>query len=137
MTDDTTDTTSPCLVWPTLRYRDAVAGADFLERAFGFVRTAFYTSDADPSVVEHAELRWPGGGGVMLGSDRGGSGWDQAPGAGATYVVTDDPDGLFERAVAAGAEVLRPLGDQSYGSRDFTVRDAEGNLWAFGTYAGE
>jgi uncharacterized glyoxalase superfamily protein PhnB len=24
--------------------------------------------------------------------------------------------------------------DTSYGSRDFTVRDPEGNLWAFGTY---
>jgi uncharacterized glyoxalase superfamily protein PhnB len=25
--------------------------------------------------------------------------------------------------------------DQDYGSRDFSVRDPEGNLWAFGTYA--
>jgi uncharacterized glyoxalase superfamily protein PhnB len=24
--------------------------------------------------------------------------------------------------------------DTDYGSRDFTVRDPEGNLWAFGTY---
>jgi len=28
------------------------------------------------------------------------------------------------------------LTDQSYGSREFTARDPEGNLWSFGTYAG-
>jgi uncharacterized glyoxalase superfamily protein PhnB len=27
-----------------------------------------------------------------------------------------------------------PLTDQDYGSRDYTARDPEGNLWSFGTY---
>ena len=26
------------------------------------------------------------------------------------------------------------LTDQDYGSRDFTARDLEGNVWCFGTY---
>jgi uncharacterized glyoxalase superfamily protein PhnB len=39
--------------------------------------------------------------------------------------------------VAAGAEVLQPLHDTDYGSRDFAVRDPEGNRWSFGTYRGE
>ena len=26
------------------------------------------------------------------------------------------------------------LADQDYGSRDFAVRDPEGNIWSFGTY---
>jgi len=73
----------------------------------------------------------------MFGSVRDDSDWAVAPGGAATYVVTDEPDALYARAVAAGAEVVRPLADQDYGSRDFTVRDLEGNLWAFGTYAGE
>ena len=51
-------------------------------------------------------------------------------------MVTDEPDALFERATAAGAEVARGLRDEDYGSRGFTVRDPEGNLWSFGTYAG-
>jgi uncharacterized glyoxalase superfamily protein PhnB len=51
--------------------------------------------------------------------------------------VTDDPDGLFARATAAGAEVLAGLHDTDYGSRDFAVRDPEGNRWSFGTYRGE
>jgi uncharacterized glyoxalase superfamily protein PhnB len=53
------------------------------------------------------------------------------------YLVSDDPDGLFERADAAGAEVIRPLRDEDYGSRGFSIRDPEGNLWSIGTYAGE
>jgi uncharacterized glyoxalase superfamily protein PhnB len=52
-------------------------------------------------------------------------------------VVTDEPDALHDRAVAAGAEVVAPLHDTDYGSRDFAVRDPEGNLWSFGTYRGE
>jgi uncharacterized glyoxalase superfamily protein PhnB len=56
------------------------------------------------------------------------------PGSGAVYVVVDDPDAHHDRAVAAGAEVVRPLADLDYGSRDYAARDPEGNLWSFGTY---
>ena len=52
-------------------------------------------------------------------------------------VVTDEPDALCERATAAGATLVRPLRDEDYGSRGFTVSDPEGNLWSFGTYRGE
>ena len=52
-------------------------------------------------------------------------------------VVTGQPDELFARAAAAGAEVLMDLHDTDYGSRDFAVRDPEGNRWSFGTYRGE
>jgi uncharacterized glyoxalase superfamily protein PhnB len=50
--------------------------------------------------------------------------------------MTDEPDALYERAVAAGAEVLREPADTDYGSREFAVTDPEGNLWSFGTYRG-
>jgi uncharacterized glyoxalase superfamily protein PhnB len=35
----------------------------------------------------------------------------------------------------AGAEIVMPPTDQDCGSRDFTARDPEGNVWSFGTYA--
>jgi uncharacterized glyoxalase superfamily protein PhnB len=130
--------TNSATVWPCFAYRDARAAIAFLVGAFGFEERAVYARENDPSVVEHAELRWPAGGGVMLGT----AGKDDTPfgtrhpGNDSTYVVCDDPDGLFERATAAGAEVVRGLVDESYGSRGFTVRDPEGNLWSFGTYAG-
>jgi uncharacterized glyoxalase superfamily protein PhnB len=60
----------------------------------------------------------------------------RTPGSTSVYLVTDDPDGLYARAAAAGAEVIRELNDTDYGSRDFSVRDPEGNIWSFGTYAG-
>jgi uncharacterized glyoxalase superfamily protein PhnB len=112
---------------------------EFLTKAFGFEQRAVYTRDRDPSVIEHAELRWPLGGGIMLGT----AGKDDSafgrrmPGNDAVYVVCTDPDALYELAVAAGAEVVRELRDEDYGSRGFSVRDPEGNLWSFGTYAGE
>ena len=126
-------------VWPILSYRDAPAAIEFLTKAFGFEQRAVYTRDDDPSVVEHAELRWPLGGGIMLGT----AGKDDTafgtrmPGNDSVYVVCTNPDGLFDQAVNAGAEVVRGLADEDYGSRGFSVRDPEGNIWSFGTYAGE
>ena len=131
-------TNSPS-VWPILTYRDARAASAFLVEAFGFQERAMHARDADPAVIEHAELRWPLGGGIMFGTagkDDSAFGRRQ-PGNGSVYVVCDDPDGLFERATRAGAEVVRGLVDEDYGSRGFTVRDPEGNIWSFGTYAGE
>ena len=130
---------NPPTVWPILTYRDARAAADFLVEAFGFEVRGIHGRDDDPGIVEHAELRWPLGGGVMFGSagkDDGPFG-TRVPGNDSVYVVCDDPDGLFARATAAGAEVVRGLKDEDYGSRGFSVRDPEGNIWSFGTYRGE
>lgn len=41
---------------------------------------------------------------------------------------------LYERAKSAGADIRMELTDQDHGSRDFAVRDPEGNIWSFGTY---
>jgi uncharacterized glyoxalase superfamily protein PhnB len=49
-------------------------------------------------------------------------------------VVVDDPDAHLTRAKEAGANIERELTDQDYGSREYTARDPEGNLWSFGTY---
>ena len=129
--------TPPPQVWPTLRAHDARALIRFLVDAFGFEETVVY---GEGDRVEHAQLSWPLGGGIMLGSVRE-PGPDvsvpTAPGSFGAYVVTDDPDTLFARAAAAGAEVLQGLHETDYGSRDFSARDPEGNRWSFGTYRGE
>ena len=124
-------------VWPILSYRDARAALAFLADAFGFEQRRAYARDEDPSIIEHAEMRL--GGGIMFGTARKDDSpfGQRLPGNDAVYVVCDDPDTLFERAVSAGAEVVRGLADEDYGSRGFTVRDPEGNLWSFGTYRGE
>ena len=127
-------TTPEPQVWPTLRARDARALIRFLVEAFGFEETAVY---ADGEVVHHAQLSWPEGGGIMLGSVRPGQASATDPGAFGAYVVTGQPDALHARARAAGAEISSEPHDTDYGSRDFAARDPEGNRWSFGTYRGE
>lgn len=124
-------------VWPTLRSSDAPALIAFLVGAFGFEVTARY---GEGDRVDHAELAWPPGGGIMLGSirpDASGDDWSLRPGTFGAYVVTDEPDALCARARAAGAEITAEPHDTEYGSRDFAARDPEGNRWSFGTYRGE
>ena len=58
-------------VWPTLRARDARALIRFLVDAFGFEDTVV---DRDGVRVDHAQLSWPPGGGIMPGSVREPSG---------------------------------------------------------------
>lgn len=136
-TTEPTPTVPPKMVWPTLVYRDAHAAIEFLTNVFGFEQTLVVPGPA-ADVIDHAELLFPEGGGVMLGSaQRSGSVLGQLPpGSASAYVVTDRVDELWERALAAGCPVVRELHDTDYGSRDFVVRDPEGNIWSFGTYPG-
>jgi uncharacterized glyoxalase superfamily protein PhnB len=130
------DKTPPPQVWPTLRATDARGLIRFLVEAFGFEETVVH---GEGDRVEHAQLAWPLGGGIMLGTDRGAADdrWPLRPGTFGAYVVTDEPDALFARAVAAGAKIKDGLRDEDYGSRGFVVEDPEGNHWSFGTYRGE
>ena len=119
-------------MYPVLKYEDARAAIDFLERAFGFESHAVY--DGEKGGVAHAELRL-GGEFVMLGStSEGQERFNQGAGRTSVYVAVDDPDALCARAREAGAAIEQEPADQDYGSRDFTARDPEGNLWSFGTY---
>ena len=127
-------------VWPTLRARDARALIKFLVDAFGFEETVVY---GDGDRVDHAQLSWPPGGGVMLGSvrdgdtDAHGQSTPTRPGTFGAYVVTDDVDAVYRRARAAGAQIIAEPHDTDYGSHDFAAADPEGNRWSFGTYRGE
>jgi uncharacterized glyoxalase superfamily protein PhnB len=121
---------------PALRYQDADAGLQFLEDAFGAESVEVHRDDA--GVIRHAVVG-VGGGLVMVGqaAQEGWLGGEPARPLASTvslYVVVEDPDAHHERAVAAGANVVRPLEDTDYGSREYSVRDVEGNLWSFGTY---
>ncbi|TQF65574.1 glyoxalase [Rhodococcus spelaei] len=128
-------TPAKTVIWPTLIYSDARAAIAFLVEAFGFVEVAVY---GEGDRVDNAQLDWPAGGGVMLGSHRADSVLADHPvGTGSVYIVVDDPDELYRRSVAAGAVVVKGLTDEDYGSRGFTVRDPQGVYWSFGTYAGE
>ncbi|GAA0673320.1 VOC family protein [Kitasatospora atroaurantiaca] len=130
------DTTPAPQVWPSLRAENARALIRFLVDAFGFEETVVY---GEGDRVDHAQLDWPEGGGIMLGSVKKDAQGDLSPlrpGTFAAYVVTARPDELCTRAKAAGAEIIAEPHDTEYGSRDFAARDPEGNGWYFGTYPG-
>jgi uncharacterized glyoxalase superfamily protein PhnB len=132
----TSENPPPPTVWPALRYDDAPGGLRFLVDVIGF-REALVVPD-DTGDITHAELRWPGGGGVMLGSCKytDGAHGDMRPGTTSVYLVSDHVDAVHARVQAAGASIARELEDTDYGSHTFTVRDPEGNLWTVGSYRG-
>jgi uncharacterized glyoxalase superfamily protein PhnB len=121
---------------PTFRYRNAAAAIDFLKTAFGFEEVT--VNLGEDGSVSHAELRF-GGGMVMVGSQA--EDWMRTvvprEVGGVTcsaYLVVTDPDAHARRAEEAGAEIVRPLEETFYGSREYSARDPEGHLWHFGTY---
>jgi uncharacterized glyoxalase superfamily protein PhnB len=128
----TTQTSAPTF-YPGFQYRDADAAMKWLEDVLGCERREDHRDD-DGNVV-HAELVFRGAI-VMLGT----AGVGREPfrsvraGGGLVYCAVDEIDSLYEQLREAGGEIAVEITDTDYGSRDFTVRDPEGNLWAFGTY---
>ena len=119
--------------YPAFRYRDARAAIDWLVEALGFEVAMVVDGDGERDVA-HAELRL-GSGMIMLGSESSSADkWGSHAGQSWVYVAVEEPDALYERAKAAGAEIVMEPMDTDYGSRDFAIRDPEGNLWNFGTY---
>jgi uncharacterized glyoxalase superfamily protein PhnB len=127
--------TRPKMIWPCINYRDAPAAIEFLAVAFGFVVNAVHRMGDH---VEHAELLFPEGGGIMLGSaSSDGTPFERLPtGSSGVYIATDDPAGIYRAATGAGAKVVRALNPEAP-ARGFIVADPEGNLWSLGTYRGE
>ncbi|GAA4905066.1 VOC family protein [Actinomycetospora succinea] len=111
----------------------------WLTGVLGFVEVVAYAGD--DGVVQHAELAWPTGGGLMMGQQRPGTD-ERATSSGsfAAYVVVPDAaeiDAIAARVRDAGdGEIVREPYDTDYGSHDVAVRDPEGNHWQFGTYPG-
>lgn len=132
-------TTTRSTIMPTLRYRDALAAIDWLCSVLGFAPHAVYPGP--DNTVGHAELTLNGGM-IMLGShkdDEYGKGF-KSPGelggfeTRSSYVIVPDADAVYARAQEAKAEVMRPIQDTPYGSREFSIKDPEGNSWSVGTY---
>jgi uncharacterized glyoxalase superfamily protein PhnB len=118
-------------LYPLMRFTDAPAAIDFLERAFGFARRELI---ANPDgTIAHAELAL-GPSVLMLGSDRDDPRLGRRAGTGWIYVAVSDPDGHCATARAAGAQIIDEPFDTDYGSRDYAALDCEGNQWHFGSY---
>jgi uncharacterized glyoxalase superfamily protein PhnB len=120
-------------LYPSMLYRDTAAAMAWLERTLGFQIIEDHRDEA--GAVVHAEMSL-GGAIVMLGTAGAGREPFNSLTAGGrlVYCAVDEIDALYARAQENGADIALEIMDTDYGSRDFTVRDPEGNLWAFGTY---
>ena len=114
------------------RYQDGPAAIEWLVQALGFETHSDHRTPA--GLVAHADLRF---GSSVIGVSSSAASAPDSPWAAVRqglYVCVNDPDGFHNRARDAGAEIVSPLVDQDYGSRDFSWRDPGGHLWGFGTY---
>lgn len=127
-------------VIPSFRYLDAPAAIEWLCDVFGFEQNLVVPGEEGQ--VVHAQLTL-GDGMIMLGSEphEGPFGEILKPPrslggvvSASAYLVVDDPDAHYQRAVAAGAEIVVEIQDESYGGRGFSCRDLEGHVWSFGSY---
>jgi len=121
-------------VTPRLVVADGAAAIEFYRDAFGAEQIGERFTDPDGRVI-HAEIRI-GDSVVMITEDAGdASGLARSPhSAGGTVSAImatywNDVDAAWERAMAAGAEVVYPLADQFYGERGGRLRDPFGQQW--------
>ncbi|MBD3886086.1 VOC family protein [Phormidium tenue FACHB-886] len=130
---------STATIIPTLRYKDAPAAIEWLCAAFGFEKHLVILGEN--GTIAHAQLIF-GNGMIMVGSARDDEFGkvQQPPNGEATavsqspYIIVEDVDKHYTRAITTGAEVVIAIKDEDYGGRDYSCRDPEGFLWNFGTY---
>ena len=119
-------------VTPYLYYKDSAAALDFLTTAFGFTEKLRMPDESGG--ISHAEVMLSDGV-VMFGTPADHkSPKELGVVTQSIYVYVDDVDAHYERAKAAGAEIVRDPEDQFYGDRSYGVRDPEGHEWYFATH---
>ena len=122
-------------VTPYLTVRGAAKAIDFYKEAFAAAEVL--RMPMPDGSVAHAEIKI-GDSIIMMGEEN--PAWDarspQALGGTPTglMIYVPDCDAVFNRAVAAGATVAKPLADQFYGDRSGTVIDPFGHQWTVATH---
>ncbi|MBV8458210.1 MAG: VOC family protein [Acetobacteraceae bacterium] len=117
---------------PYIFYRDVPAALEWLAHAFGFTEVMRHGT---PSGGMHGEMSF-GGQLIMMG--QGATQWGMvSPREAGTatmgvFIYLEDVDAHHARAAAAGAEIVHPPHDESYG-RTYTARDLDGHPWFFTT----
>ena len=120
---------------PYLCYRDAAAAIDFYKAAFGATELMRL---AEPSgKIGHAELMI-GNALFMISDEYPDYDAISAETLGGSpiklHLYVADVDGFAERALAAGANLTRPIEDHSYGDRAGQLKDPFGYTWVVATH---
>jgi PhnB protein len=115
-----------------LTVRNAAGAIEFYKKAFGASELSRLTP---PNGLIVAEMSIDGERFFVV--EENPPGFNLSPKAlGGTTVrvslIVDDPDTVAQRAVTAGARVVFPIADQSYGMRQGRVEDPYGHHWLIG-----
>lgn len=124
-------------ITPYLVIKGAAQAIDYYKKVFG--ATEVFRMDGPDGKVGHAELQI-GDSRIMLADEnpKMGQGHASAATIGSSpvslYLYIPDVDRVIERAIAAGAKVLKPAQDQFYGDRSGFIQDPFGHLWGIATH---
>ena len=124
-------------VTPYLIIKDAAKAIDYYKKVFG--AKELFRMDQPNGKVGHAELQI-GDSRIMVADENPnmGQGHASAASIGASpvslYLYLPDVDRVFERAVAEGAKILKPVQNQFYGDRSGFLQDPFGHLWSLATH---
>jgi PhnB protein len=124
-------------VTPQLTLDDAARAIDWYKKALGAEEVA--RAVGPDGKIMHAEVRI-GDSLVMLNDAMMGAKGPKAMGGSpaSLWIYVEDADALFNRAVAAGAQVspgpMGAMADQFWGDRCGTVTDPEGYSWTIATH---
>ena len=120
---------------PYLIVKGAADAIEFYKRAFG--ATEMLRMADGQGRVGHAEIKI-GDSVIMLADEHPSMGYRSPRSLGGSSVsillYLEDVDGVFERAVKAGAKAQRPVMDQFYGDRSGTLEDPFGHVWTIATH---
>lgn len=122
-------------VTPFLVVRAAADAIEFYKKAFGAKEKG--RMPGPNGALMHAEIQI-GDSRVMLSDEFPDMGSKAPPSLGGSpgglLIYTRDVDGLFARAVAAGAKVTMPVADMFWGDRYGKLEDPYGHSWALATH---
>jgi PhnB protein len=124
-------------ITPYLIIKGAAQAIEYYKSVFG--ATEVFRMDQPDGKVGHAELKI-GDSRIMLADENPslGAGHSSAASIGASpvslYLYIADVDRVVERAVSAGAKILKPIEDQFYGDRSGFIQDPFGHLWGVATH---
>ncbi len=113
-------------VTPFLRVNGAREAIAFYKQAFGAEERSI--APGPDGKVMHGEIKI-GDSIVMIADAMMGP-----PTQAALHLYVQDVDALWAKALAAGCQVLMPLGDQFWGDRYGAVSDKWGNHWSMATH---
>jgi uncharacterized glyoxalase superfamily protein PhnB len=117
-------------ITPLFLVRDAARYIQFLKQAFDAKDT--YVAKMPDGSVMSAEVRVGDSMIMVADADEDYPGGEMVRAS--TYMYVDDVDGVYKKAVAAGAKPVEELADQFWGDRAGLVEDIAGNRWWIATH---